>query len=125
MGLLRLQYYTYLVRHLVGCVYGKVQERGGGQKGSLVVVGKREGRRLGLLVCRSRRLFTSCRWSVMLLCCGQSRCLGVGGRKVGRKSGKPAGPGRLGRQVRQAGTLGCAPPPFWSGLSGSSGLSVL
>lgn len=92
--MLRLQCYTYLVRHLVGCVNGKVQEKEGGcvWKGSLVVVGKREGRRFGLLVCRSRGLFTSCRWSVMLLCCGQSRCLGVGGRKVGRKSGKASRP---------------------------------
>lgn len=40
---------------------------------------------------------------------------------MGRKSGKPAGPGRLGGQVRQAGTLWCVP----SGLARLACLACL
>lgn len=50
----------------------------------------------------------------------------MGGERWEEKAAKPAGPGRLGRQVRQAGTLWViTPPPFWSAPYGSSGLSVL
>lgn len=101
--LVGVQDYTYLVRHLVGSVAGLLTERCKRERGREYERksgggGKERRAGLGLLVLQvSEAVY---KWSLVgdvVVLWAKSVSWGWGGR-VGRKSGKPAGPGRLGRQ---------------------------